>query len=104
MSSFILFNSVDLSVAACLGLQCIPKGVWHCSNCNKFENGGNVVRPIVIRLTRVVKTPENEVGGCVFCRLVPGTISSLFYFANTDRWLYLCLWCIIKCWRMDCNP
>ncbi|KAJ9186226.1 hypothetical protein P3X46_005753 [Hevea brasiliensis] len=53
---------------ACLGLQCVPNGVWQCSNCNKFEHGGNITRPIVIRLTRVVKTPEYEVGGCVFCR------------------------------------
>ncbi|XP_048236165.1 uncharacterized protein LOC8269385 isoform X2 [Ricinus communis] len=52
----------------CLGLKYVPSDVWHCPNCNKFGHGGNFSRSIVIRLTRVVKTPEYEVGGCVFCR------------------------------------
>ncbi|KAG8649279.1 uncharacterized protein LOC110607443 isoform X2 [Manihot esculenta] len=52
----------------CLDLQCVPEGVWRCSNCNTFAHGANFARPIVIRLTRVVKPPEYEVGGCVFCR------------------------------------
>ncbi|CAK7333833.1 unnamed protein product [Dovyalis caffra] len=54
--------------AACLDLQDTPEGAWHCPNCNKFGHEGNFARPIVIRLTRVVKTPEYDVGGCVVCR------------------------------------
>ncbi|KAJ6699615.1 AUTOIMMUNE REGULATOR [Salix purpurea] len=54
--------------AACLDLQDTPEGAWHCPNCNKLGHEGNFGRPIVIRLTRVVKTPEYDVGGCVVCR------------------------------------
>ncbi|WCJ28267.1 Acyl-CoA N-acyltransferase with RING/FYVE/PHD-type zinc finger domain [Euphorbia peplus] len=54
--------------AACLDLQCSPKGPWHCPNCKTFGHGGNLARPIVIRLSRVVKSPEYEVGGCAICR------------------------------------
>nr|KYP74110.1 Chromodomain-helicase-DNA-binding protein 4 [Cajanus cajan] len=57
--------------AACLGLQCVPDSGWQCLNCR--DNAGNgressIVRPIMIRLTRVDKTPEFEMGGCVVCR------------------------------------
>ncbi|KAH1216672.1 Increased DNA methylation 1 [Glycine max] len=57
--------------AACLGLQCVPDSGWQCLNC--IDNAGNgressIVRPIMIRLTRVDKTPEVEMGGCVVCR------------------------------------
>ncbi|KAK7393299.1 hypothetical protein VNO78_21851 [Psophocarpus tetragonolobus] len=57
--------------AACLGLQCVPDSGWQCLNCR--DNVGNgressIVRPIMIRLTRVDKTPEFEMGGCVVCR------------------------------------
>ncbi|KAJ8754160.1 hypothetical protein K2173_002059 [Erythroxylum novogranatense] len=51
--------------AACLGLQSVPKGSWCCPNCNKSSHGA---RPIIIRSTRVVKSPESEVGGCAICR------------------------------------
>ncbi|XP_061963368.1 uncharacterized protein LOC133688013 isoform X3 [Populus nigra] len=54
--------------AACLDLHDTPEGAWHCPNCNKLGHGGNFARPIVIRLTRVVKTPEYDVGGCAVCR------------------------------------
>ncbi|XP_065853569.1 uncharacterized protein [Euphorbia lathyris] len=53
---------------ACLGLQCSPKGPWHCPNCKKSGHVGNLARPIVIRLSREVKSPEYEVGGCAICR------------------------------------
>lgn len=57
--------------AVCLGLQCVPESGWQCLNCR--DNASNVressiVRPIMIRLTRVDKTPELEMGGCVVCR------------------------------------
>ncbi|KAL9318272.1 hypothetical protein ACSQ67_014789 [Phaseolus vulgaris] len=56
---------------ACLGLQCVPDSGWRCLNCG--DNAGNgressIVRPIMIRLTRVDKTPDFEMGGCVVCR------------------------------------
>ncbi|KAF8397526.1 hypothetical protein HHK36_016444 [Tetracentron sinense] len=62
---------------ACLELQDVPEGDWYCPYCkDKFELGrkassgesSNAVRPITIRLTRVVKAPETEIGGCVVCR------------------------------------
>ncbi|XP_061339439.1 uncharacterized protein LOC133286108 [Gastrolobium bilobum] len=57
--------------AACLGLNCVPESGWHCLNCR--DNAGNgrescIGRPIMIRLTRVDKAPEIEMGGCVVCR------------------------------------
>ncbi|CAJ1968344.1 unnamed protein product [Sphenostylis stenocarpa] len=57
--------------AACLGFQCVPDSGWQCLNCR--DNAGNgressIVRPIMIRLTRVDKTPEFEMGGCVVCK------------------------------------
>ncbi|XP_075638285.1 uncharacterized protein LOC142610366 isoform X2 [Castanea sativa] len=63
--------------AACLDLECVPEGDWHCPNCIEKPGPGrksaagessSLVRPIVIRLTRVVKAPESEYGGCVVCR------------------------------------
>jgi len=57
----------------------MPEGTWYCSSCNDgpisskkattTDPSGNA-RPIVIRLSRVVKAPESDIGGCVFCRLV----------------------------------
>ncbi|GKV05784.1 hypothetical protein SLEP1_g17751 [Rubroshorea leprosula] len=55
----------------CLGLPCFPEGEWFCSNCiDKFGSGQspNMSRPIFIRLTRVVKAPEFQIGGCAICR------------------------------------
>jgi hypothetical protein len=63
------FHLVFVCAAACLDLHDTPEGAWHCPNCNKLGHGGNFARPIVIRLTRVVKTPEYDVGGCAVCRL-----------------------------------
>ncbi|TKY52827.1 Increased DNA methylation 1 [Spatholobus suberectus] len=57
--------------AACLGLQCVPDSGWQCLNCRDNAVNGresSIVRPIMIRLTRVDKTPEFEMGGCVVCR------------------------------------
>ncbi|KAH0886994.1 hypothetical protein HID58_063090 [Brassica napus] len=62
---------------ACLKFQSMPEGTWYCSSCSDGSvsskkataNGpsGNS-KPILIRLSRVVKAPESEIGGCVFCR------------------------------------
>jgi len=59
------------SIAACLGLQCVPDSGWQCLNCGDNAGSGresSLVRPIMIRLTRVDKTPDFEMGGCVVCR------------------------------------
>ncbi|XP_010529847.1 PREDICTED: uncharacterized protein LOC104806575 isoform X3 [Tarenaya hassleriana] len=62
---------------ACLKFQSKPEGTWYCSSCNDRPVSSKMVttadpssnsKPIVIRLTRVVKAPESEIGGCVFCR------------------------------------
>uniref|UniRef100_A0A1J3FDK7 Chromodomain-helicase-DNA-binding protein 4 n=1 Tax=Noccaea caerulescens TaxID=107243 RepID=A0A1J3FDK7_NOCCA len=62
---------------ACLKFQSMPEGTWYCSSCNDgpssskrataIDPSGNS-KAIVIRLTRVVKAPESDIGGCVFCR------------------------------------
>ncbi|XP_073297984.1 uncharacterized protein [Primulina huaijiensis] len=57
---------------ACLGLQSLPGDDWHCNFCtDKVGPGSKTSReskPIILRLTRVVKAPELETGGCVVCR------------------------------------
>ncbi|PIA38986.1 hypothetical protein AQUCO_02700278v1 [Aquilegia coerulea] len=63
--------------ADCLDSQCTPEGDLCCPYCKdkigisgkvaSSESSGNV-RPITIRLTRVVKAPATEIGGCVVCR------------------------------------
>lgn len=56
----------------CLGLELVPDSDWRCPNCNErkadFVDSSNSSKPIIIRLTRVVKTPETDCGGCVLCR------------------------------------
>ncbi|XP_077212918.1 acyl-CoA N-acyltransferase with RING/FYVE/PHD-type zinc finger domain-containing protein [Tasmannia lanceolata] len=54
----------------CLDLQCVPDGDWYCPYCkDKFgETSPTPMRPITIRLRRVVKAPTREIGGCVVCR------------------------------------
>ncbi|KAF3454212.1 hypothetical protein FNV43_RR04659 [Rhamnella rubrinervis] len=62
--------------AACLDFKQVPERNWHCPDCkDKFDpkktasgESSNISRPIVIRLTRVVKAPGFEIGGCVVCR------------------------------------
>ncbi|OMO66195.1 Zinc finger, PHD-type [Corchorus capsularis] len=71
---------------ACLNLEHCPEGDWRCANCTDKSNSG-VARPIVIRLTRVVKAPEVEIGGCVVCR------SHDFSATFSDRTVILCDQC-----------
>ncbi|XP_054801196.1 uncharacterized protein LOC129305228 isoform X1 [Prosopis cineraria] len=57
--------------AVCLGLQCAPESCWLCQTCRDIAGCSRIsstARPIKIRLTRVVKAPEFEMGGCVVCR------------------------------------
>nr|GMC91822.1 uncharacterized protein LOC109158230 [Ipomoea batatas] len=78
--------------AACLGLECAPSSNWLCAHCrDKFGPGRKVTgesRPIIIRLTRVVKAPSYESGGCVVCR-VPDFSPETF----DDRTVMLCDQC-----------
>ncbi|EOA26575.1 hypothetical protein CARUB_v10022635mg [Capsella rubella] len=82
---------------ACLKFQSMPEGTWYCSSCNDgtisskkataTDPSGNF-KPIVIRLTRVVKAPESEIGGCVFCRSHDFSIGKF-----DDRTVILCDQC-----------
>ncbi|KAK9123526.1 hypothetical protein Sjap_013128 [Stephania japonica] len=62
--------------AGCLELRCTPEGGWNCPYCkDKIELGGKLlnessgrIRRITIRLTRIVRDPESEIGGCAVCR------------------------------------
>ncbi|ESQ52392.1 hypothetical protein EUTSA_v10016239mg [Eutrema salsugineum] len=82
---------------ACLKFQSMPEGTWYCSSCNDGtfsskkatapDPSGNS-KPIVIRLTRVVKAPESEIGGCVFCRSHDFSIGKF-----DDRTVILCDQC-----------
>ncbi|XP_057969865.1 uncharacterized protein LOC131159172 isoform X2 [Malania oleifera] len=83
--------------AACLELQFVPEGHWHCPHCKDNVGPGrtiaagessNIGRPIVIRLTRVVKAPETQIGGCAVCRghdFVPSVFN--------DRMVIICEQC-----------
>ncbi|KAK6140277.1 hypothetical protein DH2020_025973 [Rehmannia glutinosa] len=57
---------------ACLGLPRLPEDDWQCPYCRekfvpgKKASGGS--RHVIVRQRRVVKAPELEPGGCVFCR------------------------------------
>ncbi|CAL1399143.1 unnamed protein product [Linum trigynum] len=53
---------------ACIEQQYIPEGPWHCPDCKEVGPEENFARANVIRLKRVVQTPEYDVGGCVVCR------------------------------------
>ncbi|KFK29452.1 hypothetical protein AALP_AA7G136200, partial [Arabis alpina] len=82
---------------ACLKFQSMPEGTWYCSSCNDepisskkaaaTDPSGNS-KPIVIRLTRVVKAPESDIGGCVFCRSHDFSIGKF-----DDRTVILCDQC-----------
>jgi hypothetical protein len=52
-------------------------------------DGGNFARPTVIRLTRVGKTPEYNVGDCVVCRLNLLKFLIDFTLANSRKSFFL---------------
>ncbi|XP_024971954.1 uncharacterized protein LOC112510829 isoform X2 [Cynara cardunculus var. scolymus] len=58
--------------SVCLGQEGVPSEDWHCPYCRDSIGSGRKTasesRPILIRLTRVVKAREYETGGCVICR------------------------------------
>lgn len=110
------FSWIFFCVAACLDLECVPEGDWHCPNCIEKPGPGrksaagessSLVRPIVIRLTRVVKTPESEYGGCVVCRLVAliynllslkiAKCYLLFFIWLCEKMILKILWLGAKC-------
>jgi hypothetical protein len=73
----------------------MPEGTWYCSSCNDGPTSCKIatasdpnLKPIVIRLTRVVKAPESEIGGCVFCRSHDFSIGKF-----DDRTVILCDQC-----------
>ncbi|KAJ8570706.1 hypothetical protein K7X08_037678 [Anisodus acutangulus] len=78
--------------AACLGLECTQTSGWLCSYCrDKFVPGRKAAGdagPIMIRLTRVVKAPESEGGGCVVCRTPDFSVAKF-----DDRTVMLCDQC-----------
>ncbi|GKV30038.1 hypothetical protein SLEP1_g38903 [Rubroshorea leprosula] len=82
---------------ACLNLPSFPEGDWHCTNCrDKCGSGRKAVsgespsmsRPIFLRLSRVVKAPEFEIGGCVVCREQDFSVATF-----DDRTVILCDQC-----------
>lgn len=82
--------------AACLDLQSVPESNWHCTHCKdkvspgKKAIGGSSITggPIIIRLNRVVKVPESDIGGCVFCRAHDFSVANF-----DDRTVMLCDQC-----------
>ncbi|MFS7957043.1 putative histone acetyltransferase chromatin regulator PHD family [Helianthus anomalus] len=68
--------------AVCLELEGVPSEDWHCPYCRDSVGSGRKAaaefRPIVIRLTRVVKVREYETGGCVICRFVDASSNLSF--------------------------
>lgn len=78
--------------ADCLGLGYFPGEDWHCPYCRDNIGAGRKAagesRPIIIRLTRVVKAPEPETGGCVVCRANDFSVADF-----DDRTIMLCDQC-----------
>ncbi|KAF5799354.1 putative histone acetyltransferase chromatin regulator PHD family [Helianthus annuus] len=78
--------------AVCLGLEGVPSEDWHCPYCRDSVGSGRKAaaefRPIVIRLTRVVKVREYETGGCVICRAHDFSVAEF-----DDRTVMLCDQC-----------
>ncbi|KAF8091795.1 hypothetical protein N665_0436s0055 [Sinapis alba] len=80
---------------ACLKFQSMPEGSWYCSSCNDRPISSKTAvainpnsKPIVIRPRRVVKPPESEIGGCVFCRSHDFSVGKF-----DDRTVILCDQC-----------
>lgn len=105
-----LFSASDpsflFSCAACLKFQSMPEGTWYCSSCSDGSvsskkatatgPSGNS-KSILIRLSRVVKAPESEIGGCVFCRFVAcGLLPFFFVRQNKVSFSIIYMqWCLL---------
>lgn len=82
--------------AVCLGVvDGVSSEDWHCPYCRDSIGSGSgrkasatESRPIVIRLTRVVKAREYETGGCVICRAHDFSVAEF-----DDRTVMLCDQC-----------
>lgn len=78
--------------AVCLGVDGVSSEDWHCPYCRDSIGSGRKTttesRPIVIRLTRVVKAREYETGGCVICRAHDFSVAEF-----DDRTVMLCDQC-----------
>ncbi|CAH8382683.1 unnamed protein product [Eruca vesicaria subsp. sativa] len=80
---------------ACLKFQSMPEGSWYCSSCSDRPISSKTAivtdpnsKPIVIRPRRVIKPPESEIGGCVFCRSHDFSVGKF-----DDRTVILCDQC-----------
>ncbi|KAH9623496.1 hypothetical protein KSS87_018785 [Heliosperma pusillum] len=76
---------------ACLGLQNVPSSDWHCPNCNDRRTDfvdSSITKPVIGRLTRVVKNSEPECGGCVLCRVNDFSVDKF-----DDRTVIICDQC-----------
>ncbi|KAI3799462.1 hypothetical protein L1987_34760 [Smallanthus sonchifolius] len=78
--------------AGCLGPEGVSSKDWHCPYCRDSVASGRKAsaesRPIVVRLTRVVKAREYETGGCVICRAHDFSVAEF-----DDRTVMLCDQC-----------
>lgn len=78
--------------ADCLGVDGVSSEDWQCPFCRDSIGSGRKAaaesRPIVIRLTRVVKAREYETGGCVICRAHDFSVAEF-----DDRTVMLCDQC-----------
>ncbi|KAI3793681.1 hypothetical protein L1987_36301 [Smallanthus sonchifolius] len=78
--------------AGCLGPEGVSSKDWHCPYCRDSVASGRKAsvesRPIVLRLTRVVKAREYETGGCVICRAHDFSVAEF-----DDRTVMLCDQC-----------
>ncbi|PWA99123.1 zinc finger, PHD-type [Artemisia annua] len=79
--------------AACLELEGLSSEDWQCPYCRDSIGSGRKAaaaesRPIVLRLSRVVKAREYEAGGCVICRVPDFSVAEF-----DDRTVMLCDQC-----------
>lgn len=77
---------------ACLGFHSLPTRDWRCQDCGDIGPLGRGVprdpKPIVVRMKRVVKEPEYELGGCVVCRSQDFSVAKF-----DDRTVIICDQC-----------
>uniref|UniRef100_A0A803N5V8 PHD-type domain-containing protein n=1 Tax=Chenopodium quinoa TaxID=63459 RepID=A0A803N5V8_CHEQI len=75
----------------CLHLQSAPTDDWRCPDCNDRKAdvaSSSSTKPIIIRLTRVVKNSETLSGGCILCRADDFSVDNF-----DDRTVIICDQC-----------